>query len=111
MKLNSLTTDKNIAFKSLGTQKIAKQVSDIILSYRRPFKQETLGRTEYQHLTDVITQKITPSIEKGEPIPIAIIGFSLKSPSPLKTISAYADRAEFETIEHLKTITDEISIR
>ena len=98
-----------MSFKSLAVQKMAQSISDIVLSYRRPFKQETFGRTEYKYLTDLVAQKITPSIKRGQPIPIAIVGFSLKSPSPLKTISAHADRAEFETIEYLKNMTDEIS--
>ena len=103
-----LSLNKNISFKSIVSQKIAQNVADIILSYRRPFQGDELTRSDYSYLSDNISKKILPSIEKAEPVQIAIVGFSMKSPNKKKVISDIADRAEYETLEHLQNLTKKI---
>lgn len=106
MKVSSV--NKNLSFKSTASQKIAQKVADVILSYRRPFQNDSLSRSDYSYLSGIISQRITPSIDRAKPIPIGIVGFSMKNPNFQKVISESADRAEFETLEHLNNITREI---
>ena len=101
-------SDRKISFKSIASNKVAQKVSDVILSYRRPFQGDVLSRSDYSYLSKIISEKIKPSINAAEPIPIGIVGFSMKSPNSKKVISQIADRAEFETLEHLSGITKEI---
>ncbi|MBQ7450659.1 L-tyrosine/L-tryptophan isonitrile synthase family protein [bacterium] len=103
-----ISLKENISFKSTTTQKVAQNVADVILSYRRPFQGDTLTRSDYSYLSDNISKRILPSIDKSEPLQIAIVGFSLKSPNKKKVISDIADRAEYETLEHLQELTKNI---
>lgn len=96
-------------FKGSPSQKIADSVADIFMGYRRPFKAEKALTADIAYLHNRITSKILPFIQKGEKIPVVLVGFSMKSPSRLKTISPSADRAEFETLKHLQNITKQIS--
>ena len=98
----------NISFKSAASIETAKKVADVILQYRRPFQKETLSKSDYAYLNEVISKKIAPSIDKANPIPVTIVGFSMKSPNKQKTISDFADRTEYETLEHLNNLTKKI---
>lgn len=94
--------------KSSPFSKQAVAVADTILGVRRPFKNEVLTKSDYLNLRERIANQSLSFIQKDEELPLVLIGFSLKSPSPLKTLSPYADRAEFEALKHLSSITEKI---
>ena len=105
LPVNKTTT----SFKGSPAQKIADSVADIFIGYRRPFKDERIIYTDMHYLHNRIASEVLPFIQKEEKIPVVLVGFSMKSPSPLKTIAQNADRAEFETLKHLNNITQQIS--
>jgi len=107
MKITKINND--ISFKSLASEKIARDVGKYVLGFRRPFKNEVLSKESKEYLLSIIAEKSLPFINKEEPIPMTIVGFSMKCPSPLKVISQNADRAEFESLKHLNNFTSEFS--
>lgn len=104
----SAVRNHQISFKSAACQKVARDVADIILSYRRPLVKETPTSQSREYLTSYVAQKILPSIKKERPIPIVILGFPMKSASKQKVISPHADRGEYESFEHIKDLTQRI---
>jgi len=104
-----IKSNNQISFRGNPSKKLADCVADIFMSYRRPFKSESVTQSDIKYLHNRISSEILPFIERGEQIPVVLVGFSMKSPSPLKTISQNADRAEFETLKHLDNITKKVS--
>ena len=104
----SAVRNHQISFKSAACQKVARDVADIILSYRRPLVKETPTSQSQEYLTSYVAQKILPSIKKERPIPMVILGFPMKSASKQKVISPHADRGEYESFEHIKGLTQRI---
>lgn len=94
--------------KSSPFAKIAIKTADEILAIRRPFKNENFARGDYLYLQERIANQALPFIQRDEKLPFVLIGFSMKSPSPLKTLSMSADRAEYEALKHLNVFTQRI---
>lgn len=107
MKTSPLSI-QNLAFKANPIEKKAIQIADILLENRRPFKGELFTKNDYLYLQNKIVKTILPFVKKEESFPTVIVGFSMKCPSPKKTISQNADRAEFEALKHLNNITEKI---
>ena len=107
MKISAVKNHQ-ISFKSAACQKVAHDVAELILSYRRPLLSETPSLQKQEYLISYVTQKIMPSIKKERPIPMVILGFPMKSASAKKVISAHADRGEYESLEHIKGLTQRI---
>ena len=98
----------NLFFKPNSVQQKASKIADIVLEQRRPMKGEIFTQEDFLYLKNRVAKQVTLFIEKSEKIPIVLVGFSMKSPSPLKTISQNADRAEYEAIKHLDNLTKKI---
>ena len=95
--------------KSNPFAKTAIKTADEILSIRRPFKNEDFTKADYLYLQERIANQALRFIQKDEKIPLVLVGFSMKSPSPLKTLSASADRAEYEALKHINILTEKIN--
>ena len=97
------------SIKSNPFRKTAIQTADKILENRRPFKSENFTTSDYKYLQERIATQALKFIQQDEKIPLVLIGFSMKSPSPAKTLSQFADRAEYEALNHLNNFTESIS--
>jgi len=106
MEINKIN---NPSFKSSAQKQIAQKIGEYVLGFRRPFKDEYLSKESQKYLLSVITEKALPFIKKEDPISFAIVGFSMKCPSPVKVISQNADRAEYEALKHLNNFTNGLS--
>lgn len=95
--------------KSNPFAKTAIKTADEILSIRRPFKNENFTKADYLYLQERIANQALGFIQKDEKILLVLVGFSMKSPSPLKTLSAGADRAEYEALKHINILTEKIN--
>lgn len=98
----------NLFFKPNPVLQTASKIADIVLEQRRPMKNETFSKEDFSYLKNRVAKQVVPFVDKGQKIPIILVGFPMKSPSPLKTISSQADRAEFEAIRHLDKFTKNI---
>ncbi len=95
--------------KSNPYAKTAIKIADEVLALRRPFRGERFTNSDYSYLQTRIATRALPFIQRDEKLPVVIVGFSLKCPSPLKTISQNADRAEYEALSHLNNFCEKLT--